>query len=441
MRKTVTISKDKKFLPDAQKTLHVIRMKKSYLKFAGIISAIVLAVMFAGILMTGSFTIFPAVTVDPIPDHAAGDLVVITGTTNLKENTRLDLEISPAAPLAGREPARWATDAYIERGSGMANTWSGALDTSAMPPGEYLVKIYPMNAVDSPYARGDLIAASHFTLTNAAPDPDRIIRWGEQHRIEFIRIDPTGMVYRGEKILITGITNLPENTTLLYAIIQQSNTSILKIDPKTGTQERRGGFTRTGLVPVLRGDDGINHWSFAIDSTEFIQDEYEVVVTTDSVKSEDIGKNGTFDTDKLTVMEADLGLPPWPASAAGSCQIIRIDPFPAILTGKSHTISGTTSLQAGTELLFQILPAEFEVGMSLATGNISGTMAGAIGSAEVFEGPGGNNTWSLVVDPSQLPAGEYLMNVSNDRIDSRTYETRYGNAYCSHRFTVKEITP
>lgn len=318
----------------------------------------------------------------------------------------------------------------------MTNTWSGALDTSAMPPGRYLVKIYPMNAVDSPYTKGDLIATSYFTLTNATPDPDRITRWGEQHRIEFIKIDHTGTVYRGEKILVTGTTNLPENTTLLYAIIQQSNTSLLRIDPKTGAQERRGGFTRTGLIPVQGGDDGINHWSFAIDSTEFIQDQYEMVVTTDTVKTEDIGRKGTFDTDQLTVLEADLSLPPWPASAAGSCQVIGIDPFPEILTGQPHTITGTTSLQPGTELLFQILPKEFDVSMNPVTGNIAGSMAGALGSAEVIQGPIGNNTWSLVVDPSRLPPGEYLVNVSNDRIDSRTFETRYGNAYCSQRFTV-----
>lgn len=413
-------------------------MKKRDLTCAGIAAAAILIIMFAGILLTGSFTIFPTVTIDPVPDRAAGDLVIITGTTNLKENARLNLEITSATPLAGREPDVRATDAYIVRSSGMTNTWSGALDTSAMPPGEYIVKIYPMNGVDSPYAKGDIIATSHFTLTNATPDPDRITRWGEQHKIDFIKIVHTGTIFRGEKILITGTTNLAENTTLLYAIIQQSNTSLLKIDPKTGAQERRGGFTRTGLIPVLGGDDGINHWSFAIDSTEFIQDEYEIVVTTDTVKTEDIGKKGTFDTDKLTVLEADLSLPPWPVPSAGSCQVIRIDPFPGVPTGKTWTITGTTSLQPGTELLMQVLPVEFDVGINPVTGNISGELNGAMGSAEVVLGSGGNNTWSLEMDPSRLPPNEYLVNISNDRIDSRTYETRYGNAYCSRVFTVTE---
>lgn len=411
-------------------------MKKKYLTCAGIVAAAILAVMFAGILMTGSFTIFPTVAIDPIPIHATGDLVIITGTTNLKENTRIELEIISATPLYGRESRVGSTDAYIVRSGGMTNTWSGALDTSSIPPGEYLVKAYPMNIVNVTYNRGDLLATSRFMLTNATPDPDRIRRQGEQHMIEFIRIDHLGTVFRGEKILITGTTNLQAETELLYVVIPQSNTSVLKIDPKTGIREVQQGFTRSGLTPVLAGGYEGNHWSFAIDTAEFIQDEYEVIVTTDSVSPDKIGKEGTFGTTSMTVLEADLSLPPWPVPA-GSCQIIRIDPFPTVPTGETLTITGTTSLQPGTELLMQVLPVAFDVGMNPASGNTSGTMSGAMGAAKVNPGSSGNNTWSLEIDPSRLPPNEYLVNVSNDRIDSRTYETRYGNAYCSRRFTIE----
>ena len=176
----------------------------------------------------------------------------------------------------------------------MTNTWSGALDTSAIPPGEYRVNAYPLNIVNASYGRGDLLATSRFTLINRTPDPGRIVRRGEQHEITFIKIDPIGTVFRGEKILITGTTNLPAETGLLYIVIPQSNTSILKIDPKTGLREIQQGFTRSGLTPVLAGGYEGNHWSFAIDTAEFIQDEYEVIVTTDSVSSDKIGKEGTF---------------------------------------------------------------------------------------------------------------------------------------------------
>ena len=42
-------------------------MKKKYLTYAGIVSAAILVIMFAGILLTGSFSIFSSVAIDPIP--------------------------------------------------------------------------------------------------------------------------------------------------------------------------------------------------------------------------------------------------------------------------------------------------------------------------------------------------------------------------------------
>ena len=91
--------------------------------------------MFAGIILTGSFSIFSAVTIDPIRDHAAKDLVVITGTTNLMAGTRLELDIIALSPAPGERPRAGGTDAFVVRGGGMANSWSGALDTSPIPRG------------------------------------------------------------------------------------------------------------------------------------------------------------------------------------------------------------------------------------------------------------------------------------------------------------------
>ena len=123
------------------------------------------------------------------------------------------------------------------------------------------------------------------------------------HKIDFITIDRPGTIYRGEKILISGKTNLPQDTELLYAVIQQSNTSVFTVDPKTGKQDLREGFTRTGLITLLPGDNGVSRWSFAVDSTEFIPDRYEVIVTPASTRPEDIGKTGTFGRESLVVLE------------------------------------------------------------------------------------------------------------------------------------------
>ena len=100
-------------------------------------------------------------------------------------------------------------------------------------------------------------------------------------------------VIRGEKLLVTGMTNLPNDTELLYTVVQQSNISVFTIDPRTGTQATQAGLTRSGIIDVLPGTGGSNTWSFALDTTEFIPDRYEVIVATtkenQTAKSFDIG--------------------------------------------------------------------------------------------------------------------------------------------------------
>ena len=209
-------------------------MKKKYLMYAGIVSAAILVILFAAILLTGSFTIFSTVAIDPIPDHAAGDLVVITGTTNLNAGTRLELDIIAPTPPGTRAGV---TDAFIVRGGGMANSWSGALDTSAIPPGEYLVNAYRMNET---FGRSDLLASSRLRLTNATPDPDKITRRSANHTLSFINIDRPGTINRGEKILISGTTNLPRDTQTALP----RHPAVQHVGPHGGPEEPETGDSR-----------------------------------------------------------------------------------------------------------------------------------------------------------------------------------------------------
>jgi len=408
-------------------------MKKKYLTYAGIVSAIILIIMFAGILLTGSFTIFSSAAIDPIPDHAAGDLVVISGTTNLMADTRLELVVIAVSPAPGTDSRVGATDAYIVRGPGMSNTWSGALDTSSIPPGEYMVRAYRAN---TSYQPGDLLATSPLRLTNATTDPSMLYRMMTNHTLSFIRIDRPGTIFRGEKILITGTTNLPNDTELLYTIVQQSNISVFTVDPKTQKQDLRPGFTRSGLITVLPGENGVNRWSFAIDSTEFIPDRYDVIVSSDTTGSENLADDGTVNTASLVVLEASSDRLTPQVPGTGPCQAIAIDALPGTLTNRTYTITGTTSFPSGMELHFTLIPLEFETNVNMGTKSLSGTFTGATGTVEVTRGTGDANTWSADVDLSRFPPKEYLVNISNDRIDPRTFATIYGDTYCSKRFTL-----
>ncbi|MCK9580427.1 MAG: hypothetical protein M0Q92_08245 [Methanoregula sp.] len=408
-------------------------MKKKYLTWAGIVSAAILVIMFIYILATGSFTIFPTASIDTIPDHAAGDLVVITGTTNYPAGTRLSLDILTVSPSPGERARVGGTDAYIVRGGGMSNTWSGALDTSVIPPGEYRVNAYWVNET---YSRSNLLTTSRIRLINATSDPVKYPPVSGNHTQSYIRIDNPGTIYRGEKILITGTTNLPEDTELLYLVVQQSDISVFAVDPKTGKQDMKGGFTRSGLIDVLPGENGVNRWSFAFDSTEAIPDRYEVIITLDTISTKDIGKVGPFGSESLVILEANSDRLTPLVTDTGPCQSISIDSLPGTLMNKTYTITGTTSLQPGTELLFTVLPAENEFRMNMGTKNLSGIFSGATGRVGVTRGTGDTNIWSADLSLATFPPKEYIMNVSNDRIDPRTYGTIYRDTYCSKRFTI-----
>ena len=414
-------------------------MKKKYLTWAGIVSAGILVIMFIYILATGSFTIFPTASIDPIPEHAAGDLVVITGTTNYPAGTRLVLDILATSPPSGERAHAGATDAYIVRGGGMANTWSGALDTSAIPPGDYLVNAYWWNETDrlkAVYTRSGLLATARFRLTNTTSDPVKPVSPLMNHTLSFITIDRPGTIYRGEKILISGTTNLPEGTDLIFFVGQQSNTSVFTVDPKTRTQDMKTGLTRSGLISVLPGENGVNRWSFAVDSTEFIPDRYEVLVTLESISMDNLGVEGPFGSEPLVILEADSDRLTPVIADTGPCQSIRIDPLPGTPGTTTYTITGTTSLQPGTELLFTVLPVEQEFGVDTKTKSFSGSISGATGTVNVTRGTGKMNTWSADIDLTRLPPDVYRVTVSNDRLDPRTYGTIPGNANCSKQLTV-----
>jgi hypothetical protein len=347
--------------------------------------------------------------------------------------TVLELDIVAVSSAPGTNPRAGATDAFIVRGGGMSNTWSAALDTSAIPPGEYLVKAYWVNET----VRSDLLATSRLTLTGTKPTLTESPGTGTNQTV-YITVNPPGTIWRGEKLLITGTTNLPEDTGLLYAVIQQSNTSVFTVDPKTGKQEVRGGSTRTGLIHVLPGIDGVNRWSFAADTTEFIPDQYQVIVTLENISTENIGKEGPSGTAPLIVKEATLDSAASPIPGTIPCQVITIDAFPDRWINQTYTITGTTSFPPGTELLVQVFPMEYDLTMNMGIKHPAAVMSGAVGTVTVEKGNGNTSLWSLTLNKGMMDPDQqnYLVNISNDRIDNRTYDTIYGDTFCSKRLVL-----
>jgi hypothetical protein len=285
-------------------------MKKRYLTWAGILSAGILVILFIYILATGTFTIFPTATIGTIADLHVGEMLVITGTTNLPAGEDLDLHCyrMPLSSSSDNKYDGFGGRVSIIRGSGLSNTWSFAMDTSAVVPGEYIVKVnrvIAINASDAGYKTGDLLATSRFMLTDTISDltqPGSV----NPNQAVFLTINPPGMRGLGEKFFLNGTTNLPVDTELLLEVIERNDVGTFTIDPKTQEKTEKPGYTVTSLLYVLPGTSGVNRWSTVVDTINFIPGYYLVNIssTKGSVEARNITEGDIFGTSFLVVQES-----------------------------------------------------------------------------------------------------------------------------------------
>ncbi len=82
-------------------------MKKKFLTYAGVAAAALLVILFAAILLTGTFSFFPSASINPVADWNTGDLLVVSGTTNLPVGSQLVIGVLPASGTdTGTAPGR-----------------------------------------------------------------------------------------------------------------------------------------------------------------------------------------------------------------------------------------------------------------------------------------------------------------------------------------------
>ncbi|MCK9580426.1 MAG: hypothetical protein M0Q92_08240 [Methanoregula sp.] len=285
-------------------------MKKRYLTWAGILSAGILAILFIYILATGSFTIFPTATINPVADLHAGEMLVITGTTNLPAGADVFVHCNRSPRLPDTDPAidRFGGRVSIVHGSGLSNTWSLAMDTAAIAPGEYIVSVnrwIPVNASNASYRAGDLLATSRFRLTGTGSGMTQPGN-AEANRSGFITVNPPGTRQAGEKFFLNGTTNLPAETELLLVVEQRDNVATFTLDPKTREKTEKAGHTETFLLSVLPGTGGTNRWSTVVDTVDFIPGYYLVNISTTKGNFEagNFTTGDIFSTSYLVVRES-----------------------------------------------------------------------------------------------------------------------------------------
>ncbi|MDD1690994.1 MAG: hypothetical protein LUQ66_10075 [Methanoregula sp.] len=124
-----------------------------------------------------------------------------------------------------------------------------------------------------------------------------------------------------------------------------------------------------------------------------------------------------------------------PASAPiSSTGVIKIDPISDKYTGDKFTLTGTTSLPAGTNILFQIMP---DTGTP-PTGLDKDSMMSVGGNNQVTKGDGTLNRVSLAIDLGRLVPGKYVAIVGKMKGDETTgIVFEIGNDYSYTYFTLK----
>jgi hypothetical protein len=411
-------------------------MKKKYLTYIGIIAALILVSMFIAICLSQNPFPFlpPATTFDPITDASidGNNMMILTGTTSLpSEFTLLFVTVSASPPFLSQgnttgTPEVISHDSQVIAEPGEKNRWKGIVNISSLPPGDYTITLSKYT-VDENFKMNEShpVAAQHFTLSDENASAGNI-RKKTRIILPFLRINPVDQQPAEETREISGITSLAPGTPLAW--------SMQPVNGGTGnsTQEYQG------TARVLSGIEGVNRWSVRTGTTR--PDRYQFRIT---------GNQAADATPVSAISELDV--PPVPGTSnnttgtpQGPKDLITIDSLPDIRTNNMYIITGTTSLLAGDDLLFQIHPASFVSDFNFSfdkRGNQVVEMSGVTGMVKIMNGGGGTNLWSVDVNTYSLIPGRYEVNVSNDRYGLNGSEMAYGTVFSSRIITVKGDTP
>jgi hypothetical protein len=238
----------------------------------------------------------PFITIDPISDKNTGDLIIISGRTNLPSGASVYLkEINEST---GDSTMR-ANQIACPDARGV-NRWRFVLDSTArMRPGKYRY------LVSTP--KGDVNSSVQLMLKGTFSGPEEILYYQDGSKSATIRgtgsypsitIDPIGDRHKGDIFRITGTTNLIEGTLLQCTVWPEYFEDRSKRPAIISKDDCDGQFNIAGSpVAVVKGNGDTNRWSCPADMTIFPEKTGMIVhvSTTDEYYSvREIFGNATF---------------------------------------------------------------------------------------------------------------------------------------------------
>jgi len=212
------------------------------------------------------------IRVDPITKKTTGDLVLVTGSTNLAAGTSLMVS-------AGN----WRGNTMVNAGTGGVNRYSIPVDTSAFHPGTLTVNVTEMTGdpAKGNYVAGSVHGVTTFVLGGSFLGTDTPVQVTPAAS-DFIAVNKIGDRSVGDQFLITGTTSLPVGTTLLWQIMPDTGTT------PTGVNKTAMGLGGSNMV--TKGSGTANRVSFAADMNQMPAGKWVALVG--------VMKDGEFEVEK-----------------------------------------------------------------------------------------------------------------------------------------------
>lgn len=219
------------------------------------------------------------ITVDPVNTTPVGELLIVSGTTDLPGGTELLIMISGGGSNTGTK---------VINGTGGMNRWSVPIDTSTIKPGKYTINlkdIKELNVEKMEYIYGNTTASAPVTLTGTFLGSDTTVS-GKNQKNAFITLEPIPDKKTGDLFLVTGKTNLSVGTDVMW----QVNPTILdrEKDNLTGIQSLTGVMANS---MVTKGT-GQNQVTLAVNTYYLNPDEYNISVAT--IEGDIFAQNMTY---------------------------------------------------------------------------------------------------------------------------------------------------
>ncbi|MFA5332501.1 MAG: hypothetical protein WC342_08995 [Methanoregula sp.] len=333
------------------------------------------------------------ITIDPVADKTTGDLLIVSGSTNLPEGTTLMVK-------AGNSGG----NAVVRSGSGGVNQFSSPVDTSDMEPGTKKITVTNMigDLEKGDYRKGDVNATASFELKGTHLTTDTPVRPTITND-DFIRINAIGDRSVGDLFLVTGTTSLPVGTEFTWQVTPASFT--------TNPDQQTGTFTGSmGKSQVTKGTGSTNRVSFAMDTYALLPAQYNVTIAAVAGNLSE-GDYSTHDLMGIALFTLNQG-PASVTAAATSDTVaaggILIDTIRDTTYGDLLTVTGSTNLSVGTDLVVKVIPASMD-NATIVRDYQNPENAAVI---KVVKGSGINNRFSVALDTRFIPAGEHIVFVS-----------------------------